>query len=355
MAPRILLAATAALLLLLTTPLHATYATPTTCCNTGIPPLDPIVQRFENSIADLPPYYTLSYPAARELLEYVQAPIPSLATVDYAEFNLPIGPTGNVNVFLFRPKNSGKRLLPTTLYLHGGGWVLGSPTTFRRLMLDLVAETDAAVLFVNYTRAPEGKFPVPLLQSYAVLEYLHSDGWKLGVDARRVAVAGDSAGGNMAIGIGILAVQKRRLELMPRLMALFYPVVDMRQHPSRWCSYQEFVDGPGLTVATLEWFVDAYLPHREDRHSWLASPILTPLEVLGKLPESVVVVAEVDPLRDEGEAMARRLAAAGVRTQAMRVLGEVHDFVMLNGLRRSPGAGLAIGVVGRRLKAALWA
>jgi len=233
----------------------------------------------------------------------------------------------------------------------GGGWILGSPNTHRRLVLDLVAETNAAVFFVNYTLAPDAQFPIPNQQAHAAVTWLHaSDNAKrLGLDHKLTAFAGDSAGGTMAAAVNLMSLQKGLKHLLPKCNVLFYPVTDVSKES---CSYQTFVNGPGLAAQTLRWMVGAFIPRKEDRRSILASPLLAGENILSGFPETLVVVAEVDPLRDEGEAFARHLSASGVRTTAMRVLGTVHDFVMLNALADTPATRLAIETAARGIKKA---
>ncbi|KAF8539408.1 Alpha/Beta hydrolase protein [Trichophaea hybrida] len=297
------------------------------------------------------PIYELGVQGARDFLESVQAPgSPSLDTVDYKVLNLPIGPTGSVNVHLFRPLGSGKKVLPVIVYFHGGGWILGSPNTHRRLVLDLVAETGAAVLFSNYTRSPEATFPVPIQQSHAVVDWLHAHGSSFYLDSERIAFAGDSAGGAMAAAVNIISIEAGRKELLPKYQVLFYPVTDVSK---KSCTYKIFKNGPGLATVTLHWMIGAFVPHKKDRLNPLASPLLAKDAVLKSMPETLLMVAEVDPLRAESEAFARRLSKNRVRTTVLRVEATVHDFVMLNGLSKTPAARVAIEAAGRSIKKAL--
>ncbi|KAA8894396.1 esterase/lipase [Sphaerosporella brunnea] len=322
------------------------------CVKEPIPPLEPVTQAYVDSGAGGTPIYKLSYSAARASLEAAQAPgSPSLDTVDYKELEIPVGPTGSVNIHVFRPLGTSNKTLPVIVYFHGGGWILGSPKTHRRLVLDLVFETDAAVFFVNYTRAPEAQFPVLIQQAQAAIAWLHEYGYKeLNLDHQRIAFAGDSVGGGMSAAVNFLSLQKGRRDLVPKFQALFYPLTDTSKES---CTYQTFFDGPGLQVKTLRWMINAFAPNKSDRKSVLASPLLASDGLLKQLPETLVMVAEVDPLRQEGEEFARRLSAAGVRTTVVRVEGTVHDFVMLNGLAQTPAARLAVQVAGLYLKKAL--
>jgi acetyl esterase len=206
---------------------------------------------------------------------------------------------------------------------------------------------------VNYTRSPEAQFPIPIQQAHAAVTWLHERGGKeLFFDTQRVVFAGDSAGGAMAAAVNLFSLQTGRKDLLPLYLALFYPVTDVSKDS---CTYKTFVNGPGLAVATLRWMIQAFVPNLEDRKNILASPALAGDRLLAQFPETLVMVAEVDPLREEGEEFARHLSQVGVRTTVMRVEGTVHDFVMLNGLAQTPASRLGVSVAGMSLKKALWA
>jgi acetyl esterase/lipase len=212
--------------------------------------------------------------------------------------------------------------------MHGGGWILGNAGTHDRLLRELAVGANAAVLFVEYDRSPEAQYPVAIEQAYATAQWIVRDGRAEGLDGSRLAVAGDSVSGNMAAALAILAKQRGDVSFLHQ--SLYYPVTDAAQDTE---SYREFADGPFLTAKAMAWFWDAYLPEQDTRTEITASPLRASMDDLAGLPEAFVIVDENDVLRDEGEAYARKLTAAGVRTTSVRFNGIIHDFLMLNPVR----------------------
>lgn len=315
-------------------------------------PQKPVLEQQTQSFLDAlaaqggPPIYTLSYADARQLLEDAQAGVAGLPA-DTEERVLPTGPTGEVGVRIYRPKRA-PGTLPVVMYFHGGGWVLGSKNTHDRLLRDLVAGTNLAFVFVSYTPSPDAQFPVPLEQCYAATKYVAEHGSELGLDGGRLAVMGDSVGGNLAAAVTLAA--KERGGPAIRYQALLYPVTDAGMDTG---SYREFAGGPWLTAPAMAWFWDAYAPKVADRSQPLASPLRSSLERLRGLPPALVVVDDNDVLRDEGEAYARKLLQAGVEVTAARIIGTIHDFAMLNALAGTQAAKAAIRIASDKLKAAL--
>lgn len=293
--------------------------------------LEPATQAFVDALAakGAPPLYTLTVENARKVLEDAQSTPASLAGATVELVQVPRG----VAVNIVRPSHANGRTLPGIAYFHGGGWVLGSFHTHERLVRAIAAGTDAAVLFVNYSPSPEARFPVPLDQAYNAFRYFAESGVRHGIDGRRLALAGDSVGGNIAAVVAIMANTENGP--FARAQLLFYPVTSAGFHTA---SYSEFAGGPWLTRKAMEWFWDAYAPDKEVRESVVASPLLAGNDALAGLPEAMVITAEADVLRDEGEQYAHHLSAAGVRTTAIRYSGTIHDFVMLNALANTPAA-----------------
>src|SRR6202008_2534840 len=221
--------------------------------------LEPRTQAFIDAVSarGSKPINELSYGEAREFLEDAQAGATTLPA-DVEEPVLPTGPTGAVAVRIYRPKGT-QGPLPVVMYFHGGGWVLGSKHTHDRLLRDLVNGSHAAFVFVSYTPSPEGQFPVPIEQAYAATAYIAEHGKELDLDTSRLAVAGDSVGGNMVAVVTQLA--KRRKGPAIRYQVLFYPATDAAMDTE---SYSEFAGGPWLTKPAMEWFWKAYAPNRED-------------------------------------------------------------------------------------------
>lgn len=256
-----------------------------------------------------------------------------------------IGPTGKVRVRIIRPANASGPL-PVIMYYHGGGWVMGDRNTHDHLIRQLSAQADAAVVFVEYDNAPEVKHPDNNEQAYAALEYVAKHAQALEIDGDRIAVAGDSAGGNMAAAVTLLTKERGG----PRIahQVLFYPVTD---DVSDNASYQAFGDGPFLTRRAMDYFLGANFPD-EYRDDILAFPLKASIDQLRGLPSATVIVAENDLLREEGEAYARKLLQAGVDVTSTRYLGTIHDFVMLNALADSGPSKAAIAQASAALRAA---
>ncbi|WP_375284969.1 alpha/beta hydrolase [Marinicauda pacifica] len=299
------------------------------------PVLEPQTQAFVDAASAGTPIHTLSYADARAVLASVQSPAIASAPTTVEDLTWPVGPTGEVRVRIVRPEGA-EGVLPVLMFFPGGGWVLGDRNTHDHLIRELSAQANAAVVFVEYDNAPELIYPDNNEQGYAALEYVAAHGAALNLDAGRIAVAGDSAGGNMAAAITMMSQARGGPEIIHQV--LFYPVTD---DISANGSYTLFGDGPFLTEAAMHYFLDANYPaHR--RGEVLAFPLKAPVEDLAGLPSATVIVAENDLLRDEGEAYARKLIQAGVAVTSTRYIGTIHDFVMLNALAGTPAAQAAI-------------
>ena len=301
--------------------------------------LEPAAQAFADATAQPPFLYELGVEGARKLLDDVQAAPVEMPDVDEKWITVP-AKVGDVRVRLVKPRGarSGSTdLLPTILYVHGGGWILGGTATHDRLVRELAVGVGAAVVFVEYTRSPEAQYPVAIEQAYATARWITTDGSAEGLDAARLAVAGDSVGGNMTAALSILAKQRGDVTFVHQ--SLYYPVTDAAQSTA---SYREFADGPHLTAKAMAWFWDAYLPDLDRRGEITASPLRATADDLAGLPEAFLVVDENDVLRDEGEAYARNLTAAGVPTTSIRYNATIHDFMMLNPVRDTAATTAAL-------------
>jgi acetyl esterase len=303
----------------------------------GLEQLDGVTRKFiEGLMAKKgPPLYTLSPAEARKVLDDVQSgPVKNLP-VRMEDKILPCGPDKKVSIRIIRPETSvGK--LPVIMFYHGGGWVLGNMHTHDRLVRELAIGANAAVVFVNFTSSPEAQFPKPLEEAFAATQYINEHGGQFNLDPHRIAVAGDSVGGNMAIAVTLLAKEKK-LKLLKQV--LFYPVTDANFDNG---SYKLFAAGPWLTKAAMEWFWNAYAPNLADRKKPTVCPLHASPEQLRDLPPALVITDENDVLRDEGEAYAHKLMQSGVPVTAVRFLGTCHDFAMLNALSETPAARGAI-------------
>ncbi|MGX1811944.1 alpha/beta hydrolase [Nocardia sp. NPDC055321] len=310
------------------------------------PILEPVARKFAAATAGPPFLYELGVEGARGVLDDLQAaPIEKLPVRD-RWITVPAD-IGDVRVRIVEPVDAEGNL-PAILYIHGGGWVLGNAGTHDRLIRELAVGARAAVVFVEYDRSPEARYPVAIEQAYATARWITEHGAREGIDASRLAVAGDSVGGNMTAAVTILA--KRRGDVRFVHQSLYYPVTDAGQDTA---SYLEFAEGPYLTAKAMAWFWDSYLPDPASRTEITASPLRASVEDLAGLPEAFLIVDENDVLRDEGEAYGRKLIEAGVRTTSTRYNGTLHDFMMLNPVRGTAAADAAIEQAVRVLRAAL--
>ena len=297
--------------------------------------LEPDAQAFADATSTPPFLADRGVDGARQLLDEVQAaPIPKPDITE--EWITVPAEVGDVSVRIVKPVEAGAAL-PVVLYVHGGGWVLGNAGTHDRLVRDLATGAHAAIVFVEYDRSPEARHPVAVEQVYATARWIMNEGTAKGLDASRLAIAGDSVGGNMAAVVAILA--KKRGDVAFIHQSLYYPVTDAGQDTD---SYREFATGFHLRADAMAWFWDSYLPDLHTRKDVTASPLRAPVDELKGLPETFLIVDENDVLRDEGEAYGRKLIQAGVRTTLVRYDGTVHDFMMLNPLRSSAATTAAI-------------
>lgn len=311
--------------------------------------LEPDAQAAVDALAasDGPPLYTLSPQAARAVLDQAQAGEVTLAPARIEERTIPGGPGGRVVITIVRPVG-GIAPLPVVMYIHGGGWVLGNFGTHERLVRALVQQTGAAFVFVNYTPSPDAHYPVAIEEAYAATKWVAENGAELGLDGKRLAIAGDSVGGNMTAAVTLLAKERGGPAL--RYQALFYPVTNASFDTD---SYNQFAEGPWLTRKAMRWFWDAYCPDVWRRTEPTASPLLASLDQLRGLPPTLLITDEADVLRDEGEAYSRKLREAGVDVTAVRYEGVFHDFMMLNALAETNATRAAIAQAAQALKAAL--
>ncbi|MFD8049642.1 alpha/beta hydrolase [Streptomyces chartreusis] len=301
------------------------------------PVLEPAAQAFAEATANPPYLFDLGPAEGRKVVDEVQSGEIAKPDVDEEWVTVAGGPTGEVRVRVVRPAGA-TGTLPVIIYIHGAGWVFGNAHTHDRLVRELAVGTGAAVVFPEYDLSPEARYPVAIEQNYAVAQWVVREGADNGLDAGRIAVAGDSVGGNMTAALTLMAKERGDVPLVQQV--LFYPVTDASFDTA---SYRQFAEGYFLRRDAMQWFWDQYTTEEAERAQITASPLRAGVEQLQGLPPALVITAEADVLRDEGEAYAGKLRQAGVPVAAVRYQGVIHDFVMLNALRETRGAEAAIG------------
>lgn len=308
--------------------------------------VDPIMQEFLNEInaSEGPPIYELSPSIARNVLLEVQNIQINKLPVDIQDIAIPVGPKGKISIRIVRPKNN-KSQLPIVMYFHGGGWILGDYNTHDRLIREIANGAQSAVVFVNFSNSPEAQYPIPIEEAYAATKYFAENGKSLNLDPSRLAVAGDSVGGNMATVVALLAKERNGLKI--DYQVLFYPVTDANFETE---SYKKFATDYWLSKEAMKWFWDAYLPDKNERKQHTVSPLLAPISLLRYLPPTLIITNEYDVLRDEGEAYAHKLIEAGVNTTAVRLLGTIHDCLLLNAITEAPAVRSAIELANCKLR-----
>ena len=319
---------------------------------TFTPYIEPHTQRWLDELAaataESPPLYELSPADARQVLRSVQAGVPvELFPAEIDDRTIPGGPTGEVDIRIVKPAN-GSGTLPIIFHSHGGGWILGDKDTHERLDRELATFARAIVVFVDYTPAPDAHYPVQNEQAYTALQWAVSNAGEFGGDPTRVALVGDSVGGNMTAALTLMAKERGGPQLAAQV--LFYPVCDADLGTE---TYQRYTDGPWLTREAMRWFWDAYLPDESRRSEITASPLQATPEQLRGLPPALIINGEHDVLRAEGEAYARKLAQAGVSVTHVRYSSTIHDFALLNPITTTPAPRAAIAQAADYLSTAL--
>jgi acetyl esterase len=311
------------------------------------PVLEPAAAAFAEATANPPYLFDLGPAEGRKTVDEVQSGEISKPEIAEEWVTVQGGPTGSVRARIVRPAGA-EGPLPVIIYIHGAGWVFGNAHTHDRLVRELAVGARAAVVFPEYDLSPEARYPVAIEQNYAVAQWIVREGAANGLDVTRVAVAGDSVGGNMSAALTLMAKERGDVALVQQV--LFYPVTDAAFDTP---SYHQFAEGYFLRRDGMQWFWDQYTTDPDQRAEITASPLRATVDQLRDLPPALVITAEADVLRDEGEAYASKLRQAGVPVTAVRYQGIIHDFVMLNALRDTHAAEGAINQAVAVLRTAL--
>ncbi|WP_342051376.1 MULTISPECIES: alpha/beta hydrolase [unclassified Cupriavidus] len=301
------------------------------------PHIDPKIRSFLTELnKDSSPFWELPQPKPQEILTQLQGQ----AKVDMAGVTTTertITEDGRtVKLYVMKPTH-GAANPGVLLFLHGGVWIVGNFANHQRLLRDLVVQSGQVGVFVEYTPLPQAKFPTQLEESYAALKWVAKHGHELGADGSRIAVAGNSVGGNMTAALSLMAKDRQGPKI--DYQVLLIPATDASVDSD---SYHQFATGRFLARSFMEYGWNLYAPTKAERDNIYVSPLRASLDELKGLPPALVVTAENDPLRDEGEAYARKLKEAGVNVTAVRYNGTIHDFVLLNALRHVPSTEAAL-------------
>lgn len=293
------------------------------------------------------PMETMQPADARKVLEGAQTSVPvDLSGVEIAE-KIITEDGLTVKLVIVRPEG-GSNAVPGFMFFHGGGWVIGDFPTHQRYIRDLVVNSGSAAIYVDYSRSPEARYPVALNECYAATKWVANHGAEINVDGKRLAVAGNSAGGNLAAAVALMAKDKKGPEL--KFQLLFWPVTNA---DFETLSYNQYATDRFLTKNMMRWFWDHYIPDEKLRKEIYASPLQASAEQLKGLPPALVQTAENDVLRDEGEAYARKMNEAGVAVSLVRYQGMIHDYGLLNPLAKIPEIQSALLYAGAELKKVL--
>ena len=308
--------------------------------------LEPAAQQVADAFGKPPFLYDMSPSDARKVLDDAQSAKVSKLPVDEEWITVP-SPAGDAKVRIIKPQGA-TGMLPVIVYMHGGGWILGNAATHDRLVRELAVGARAALAFVEYPNSPEARYPVAIEQGYATAQWITKHGASKGLDASRMAVAGESVGGNMTAALALMAKERGDVTFVQQSM--YYPVTDAAMDTA---SYEQFATGYYLSRKEMEWFWDAYTTIPAQRREITASPNQATVAQVSGLPPTYLCVDEADVLRDEGEAYAAKLRSAGVPVTTVRFDGTIHDFMLLDALRETRAARAAVDQATSFLRAGL--
>jgi acetyl esterase len=295
------------------------------------PAIDPMIRPFLKELnKDSSPFWELPGEQVRSILSGLQAKTPvDMSGVTIEEKT--IDQDGkSVLLYIMKPEGVTEKL-PVLLFIHGGVWIAGNFENHKRLVRDLVVGANVAAVFVEYTPIPEAVYPTQLYEIYSALEWIAEHGDEINVDSTKLAVGGNSVGGNMSAAISLMAKDKGGPKIS--LQVLLYPATDANCDTE---SYNAYAEGRFLAKAFMQYGWDIYAPDAQTKKERYASPLHATVEQLKNLPPALVQTAENCPLRDEGEAYGRKMKEAGVDVTITRYLGMIHDFGLLNGVRGVP-------------------
>jgi len=309
------------------------------------PRIDPQIRSFLTELnKDKSPFWELAQPKPQDIVSGLQSKTPvDMSGVTTVEKTV-TQDEHTVKLYVMTPEHvTGKP--GVLLFIHGGVWIVGNFQNHQRLLRDLVVGSGQVGVFVEYTSLPAAKFPTQLEESYAALNWIAAHAADFGADGSRIAVAGNSVGGDMSAALTIMTKDRKGPKISYQV--LFIPATDASVDTA---SYHEFSEGRFLSRAFMKYGWDRYATDEKTRNNPYVSPLRASKAELTGLPPALVITAENDPLRDEGEAYARKLKEAGVDATSVRFNGTIHDFVLLNALRHMPTTESAIRLAGEGIR-----
>jgi len=301
------------------------------------PKLDPQVRTFLTELnKDSKPIWTLPQPQPQDIITGLQNKTPvDMSGVSITERTI-MADGRSVKIYVMKPDHAAPK--PGILFfIHGGVWIVGNFENHQRLLRDLVVGSGQVGVFVEYTPLPQARFPTQLEESYAALKWVSANAHEFGADGSRIAVAGNSVGGDMAAAITMMAKDRGGPKIAYQVLLI--PATDASVDTE---SYRAYGQGRFLARDFMKYGWDLYAPDAKTRDNPYVSPLRATRSELQGLPPALVITAENDPLRDEGEAYARKLKDAGVSVSAVRYNGTIHDFVLINALRAVPSTESAL-------------
>jgi len=312
------------------------------------PRIDPQVRSFLAELnKDSSPFWELPQPKPQDILTGLQNKTPvDMSGVTTTERTI-TQDGQHVKLYVMSPQRAVEKP-GVLLFIHGGVWIVGNFQNHQRLLRDLVVGSGQVGVFVEYSPLPTAKFPTQMEECYAALKWVAAHANEIGADGTRIAIAGNSVGGNMSAALPLMAKDRNGPKIA--LQVLFVPATDASVDTD---SYHEFATGRFLPRAFMKYGWDLYAPDKKTRDNPYVSPLRATSKQLQGLPRALVITAENDPLRDEGEAYGRKLMDAGVPTASTRYNGMIHDFVLLNAIRGLPEVQSALDQSSSAIREAL--
>lgn len=301
-------------------------------------PLEAAAEAVCNQSAVPPLIFQLPPEQGRKVLEQAQDSPVYKCPANISVNEIDTGKWGKIPVYFVIPENSAP-VRDVIFYIHGAGWVFGSFHTHEKLVRELASRTNSLIVFPEYSRSPEAKYPIAIEQCYFILSHI----WQIienhctNINRNTLTVAGDSVGGNMAIAMTLMSKKRNSIKIQKQL--LYYPVTNACFDTP---TYLQFAENYYLYRDGMKWFWQQYTTNEYDRNQITASPLRASIDCLKGLPETMIINGQADVLRSEGEAFGEKLRCAGVEVTALRVQGIIHDFVMLNALDKTNACRIAM-------------